>query len=175
MAFFPSLKHYFIAYRSSKVSSHPDCIFEIHQLWQSGFSRVYSNCCCSCSFEREIIKIGQSSPKMYSNNILKFQESTTISYACTKKGWKLIECTTYNLYFYSLMVTIVCNRNKVRECSHISFFCGGDPFCEVVRRPENTHEELTGLLEWPAGPSLRLRDHRTSPFCLSDHWGVLVV
>ena len=49
-AFFPSLRQNFIAYRSSKVSSRPDCIFEIHQLWQSGFSRVYSNCCCSCSF-----------------------------------------------------------------------------------------------------------------------------
>ena len=34
-SFFPSLKHNFIAYRSSKVSSRPDCIFEIHQLWQS--------------------------------------------------------------------------------------------------------------------------------------------
>ena len=43
VAFFPSLKQNFIAYRSSKVSWHPDCIFEIHQLWQSGFSRVYSN------------------------------------------------------------------------------------------------------------------------------------
>ena len=53
---FPSLKQNFIAYRSSKVSSHPDCIFEIHQLWQSGFSRGYSNCCCSCWFEREITK-----------------------------------------------------------------------------------------------------------------------
>ena len=30
VAFFPSLKNSFIAYRSSKVS---DCIFEIHQLW----------------------------------------------------------------------------------------------------------------------------------------------
>ena len=60
-AFFPSLKQNFIAYRSSKVSSRPDWIFEIHQMWQSGFSRVYSNCCCSCSFEREIINIGQSS------------------------------------------------------------------------------------------------------------------
>ena len=28
-----SLKHSFIAYRSSKVSSRPDCIFEIPQLW----------------------------------------------------------------------------------------------------------------------------------------------
>ena len=58
---FPSLKQKFIAYRSSKVSSHPDCIFEIHQLWQSGFSGVYSNYCCGCSFELEIIKIGLSS------------------------------------------------------------------------------------------------------------------
>ena len=30
-AFFPSLKHNFVAYRSS---SRPDCIFEIYQLWQ---------------------------------------------------------------------------------------------------------------------------------------------
>ena len=32
---------------------------------------------------------------MYSNNILNFQESTTILNARTKKVWKLIECTTY--------------------------------------------------------------------------------
>ena len=81
VAFSASLKQNFIAYRSSKVS---DCIFEIHQLWQSGFSRVYSNCCCSCWFEPEIRKIGRSSHKMYSNNILNFQESTTILNSCTK-------------------------------------------------------------------------------------------
>ena len=52
-----SLKHNFIAYRSSKVSSCPDCIFEIHQPWQSGFTRVYFNCSCRCSFESEIIKL----------------------------------------------------------------------------------------------------------------------
>ena len=67
-SFFPSFKQNFIAYRSSKVSSHPDCIFEIHQQWQSGFSRVYSYYCCSCSFEPEIIKHGESSHKMYSNH-----------------------------------------------------------------------------------------------------------
>ena len=61
VAFFPSLKDNFIAYRYSKVSSRPDYIFEIHQLWQSVF-------------------------KMYSNNILNFQESTTILNACTKKS-----------------------------------------------------------------------------------------
>ena len=87
---FPSLKQNFIAYRSSKVSSHPDCIFEIHQLWLSGFSRVYSNCCCSCSFECEILKICQSSHKMYSNNIVNFQESMTILNASTKKSGNLL-------------------------------------------------------------------------------------
>ena len=86
-SFFPSLKHNFIAFRSSKMS---DCIFEIHQLWQSRFSRVYSNCCCSCSFKPEIIKIGQSSHKIYSNNILNFQESTTILNAHTKKSGNLL-------------------------------------------------------------------------------------
>ena len=95
---FSKFKTEFIAYRSSKVS---DCIFEIHQLWQSGFSRVYSNCCCSCSFESEIITIGQSSHKIYSNNLLNFQECTTIVHACTKKKkkkiWKRIEGTSYNL------------------------------------------------------------------------------
>ena len=87
VAFFRSLKQNFIAYRSS---SCPDCIFEIYQVWQPGFSRVYSNCCCSCSFEAEIIKIGQSSYKMYSNNILNFQVSTTILNACTKKSGNLL-------------------------------------------------------------------------------------
>ena len=86
VSFIPSLKYNFIAYRSSKVSWRPDCIFEIHQLWQSGFSRVYSNCYCSCSFKCEIIKIGQSSHKMHSNNILNFQESTRILNTCTKKS-----------------------------------------------------------------------------------------
>ena len=88
--FFPSLKQNFIAYRSSKLSSHPDCIFEIHQLWQSGFSRVYSNSFCSCLFEPEIIKICQSSHKVYSNNILNFEESTTTLNVCTKKSGNLL-------------------------------------------------------------------------------------
>ena len=85
--YLPSLKHNFIAYRSSKVS---DCIFEIHQQWQSGFIRVYSKSCRSCTFQPEIIKIGHSSHKMYTNNILNFKESMTVSNAHTKKVWKLI-------------------------------------------------------------------------------------
>ena len=112
---FPSLKQDFMAYRSSKVS---DCIFEIHQLWQSGFSRVYSNCCCRCSFEAEILKIGQSSHNMYSNNILNFQESTIILNACTKKVWKFIECTTYLSSFLNpesqidILQSFVIDKNK---------------------------------------------------------------
>ena len=78
VAFFPSLKQNFIPYHSSKVSLRPDYIFEIHQLWQSGFSWVYSKFCSSCSLEPEIIKVSQSSHKMYRKNILNFQESTKI-------------------------------------------------------------------------------------------------
>ena len=73
MAFFPRLKQNFIAYHSFNVSLRPDYIFEIHQVWQSVFSRVYSNSCCSCWFEPEIIKIGLSFHKMYSNNILELE------------------------------------------------------------------------------------------------------
>ena len=101
---FLSLKHNFIAYCSSKVS---DCIFGIQQLWQTSFSRVYSNSCCSCSFEPEIIKLGQSSHNMYSNNILNFQVSTTILKSHTKKVWKFIACTAY-IYIYIYMYVCVC-------------------------------------------------------------------
>ena len=57
-------------------------------------SRVYSNCCCSCSFEAEIIKIGQSSHKMYSNNS-EFSRVYANFKCLYKKVWKLIECTVY--------------------------------------------------------------------------------
>ena len=75
---------------------------------------VYSNCYCSCSFEAEIIKISQSSHKMYSNNIVNFQEPTPILNACTKEVWKPIEGSSYviksnktkshifNIYIYIL-------------------------------------------------------------------------
>ena len=75
------------AYFENHDSIVSDCIFEIHQLWQSGFSRVYSNFCCSCSFEPEIIK--NWSVKIYSNNIVNFQESTIILNAHTKKSGNL--------------------------------------------------------------------------------------
>ena len=103
-SFFASLKQNFIAYHSSKVS---DCIFEIHLLWQSGFSRVYSNCCCNCLFKPKIIKIGQSSHKMHSNNILNFQESMTILNACTKKSGNYWIHHVYLFIYYQLMIFYV--------------------------------------------------------------------
>ena len=97
--FFPSLKQNFIAYRSSKV---PDCIFEIQQLWQLGFSGAYSNTCCSCSFKPEIIKIGQWS-HMCSNNILNLHASTSVLNACTKKSPEI-----YRIHLvYPLKVSVV--------------------------------------------------------------------
>ena len=70
------------------------------------------------------------------------------------------------------MAMIVCCRNAIRGSSHISFFPSRDLFCEVVRRPENTHThthththgELRGQLEWPASLSPRWSDQRVSPF-----------
>ena len=94
--FFPSLKQNFIAYHSSKMSSRPDSIFEIHQLWQSDSSRVYSNYWCSFIWTLNHKNWSViASHKMYSNNIGNFQESTTILNAWTKNVWKLIKCTTY--------------------------------------------------------------------------------
>ena len=94
-------------------SSHPDCIFEVHQLWQSGFSKVYSNCCCSCSFEPGIIEIGLSSHKMYSNNILSFK--------CVyqKKSGNLLKAphTHTHTYIY-IYIYIYFIWSKVRSFQH---------------------------------------------------------
>ena len=62
---------------------------------------MYSNWCCSCSFEHEIIKIGQSFHKIYRNNILNFQESTTILNACTKKSGNLLNVPRIYIYIYT--------------------------------------------------------------------------
>ena len=110
---FPSLKQNFIAYRSS---SGPDYIFEIHQPWQLGFSRVHSNCYCSCSFEPEMIKIDQSSHKMYSNNIVNFQESTTILNACTKKSGNLLKAPRFKLFSNYLNQIEIITQSEMKIC-----------------------------------------------------------
>ena len=72
---------------------------------------MYSNSCCSCSFQAEIIKLGQSSYKMYSNNILNFQVSTTILNAHTKMSGEIIVCSSY-IYIY---IYIYIERERERE------------------------------------------------------------
>ena len=62
---------------------------------------MYSNSYCSYKFAPKQEKIGQSSHKEYSNNILKYLEFMAIKNACTKKVWKLIECTSYFKNFIS--------------------------------------------------------------------------
>ena len=86
---FPSLKHNFISYRSSKVKIAFLKLTSCNNLALVGC--IHSNCCLSDSFEPEIIKIGLSSHKMYSNNILNFQESWTILNAYTKKSGNLLK------------------------------------------------------------------------------------
>ena len=70
---------------------------------------MYSNSCCSCSIEPEIIKTGQSSHTMYSNNILNFQESTTILKACTEKSGNLLKaaCIYIYIYIYKYKIMII--------------------------------------------------------------------
>ena len=105
---------------------------------KSGFSRVYSNCCCSCWFEPEIIIIGESSHKMYSNNILNFQESTTILNACTKKFWKLIEGPTYifisisiSIYIYIQYIHIHISSSSSKPTNSMDSFDSLLPFIPI--------------------------------------------
>ena len=106
------------------MSPRPDCIFEIHQLWQSGFSRVYFNSWCSCSFGPEILKIGQSSHKMYSNNIVNFQEFTTILNACTKRSVNLLNAVR----IYTVKLAMV-----VEGDPKVSFSIATTPWCRGGR------------------------------------------
>ena len=72
---------------------------------------MYSNCCCSCSFEPEIIKIGRSSHKIYSNDIVNFQEPTTILNACTKMSGNLLNTPSSSLLPNDFKLTV--NVDKV--------------------------------------------------------------
>ena len=90
VAFFPSLKQNFIAHCSSKMS---DCIFEIHHLWQSGVG------CIPIPAVAVHLKL-KSSHKMYSNNIVNFQESTIILNTCTKKSLETYWIHHIYIYIY---------------------------------------------------------------------------
>ena len=77
-------------------------------------SRVYSNYCCTRSFEPEIIKIGQSSYEMYSINILNYQVSTTILNACTKKSRNILNTPRISVFFGNIyMFPARCFRHRI--------------------------------------------------------------
>ena len=150
VVFFPSLKQNFIAYRSSKMS---DCIFEIHHLWQSGFSRVYFNCRCSCSFEPEIIKIGHN---MYSNNIVNFQESTTILNAGTNK--KSLETYRMHRVCATQVLEKPSRKNYITESRFLTLICNSwETNAEIV--PTNTLSQSAWTVEYTDCFSEERYDH----------------
>ena len=97
-----------------------DCIFEIHQLWQSGLSSVYSNCCSRCSFKPEIIKIGQSSHTMYSNNILKRLETYRMHLVvCPSSVVTIKEVQMSYIYWLHIFTSF---QYEIIPLSHQQFF-----------------------------------------------------
>ena len=88
--------------------------------------------------------------------------------------------TTENSWIYKYIIHIfilrrwrVWSRNTVRESSHISFLCGGDPWCVLERQPENTHDMFAWVtrrslpsLERPADLSPLLE--RPADLCLQS-------
>ena len=119
VAFFPSLKQNFIAYRSS---SRPDCIFEIHQQWQSRFKKVYSNCYCSCSFEPKIIKIGLSSHKMYSNNMVNCSRLCDNSKCLYKMYGILLNTPRGYIYIYIYIYSLSLSLTHTHTHTHIYIY-----------------------------------------------------
>ena len=177
---FPSLKQFFIAFRPSKVSSGPHCIFKTHQQWQSGFCSAYSNSSCNCSFEIEIIKIRQSSHRMYINTIMNFQKSTTILNASTKKSWNSLNAPRkYTLCFENDYICL--NINPLRLFNAIWIFLdqhcsmdkwGGSYLSQVSKRERKS---VTGVQTRLLG--LRHHHHHVVPLAwisltLSSHFSL---
>ena len=68
---------------------------------------MYSNSYCSNIFALKQEKIGQSSHKEYSNNILKYLEFTAIINACTKKSGNLLNAPRISknkIIFFGILV-----------------------------------------------------------------------
>ena len=76
----------------------------------------------------------------------------SVAYCTTGQTTKYSQIYKNIIYIYILRQWWLC----VGESSHISFFCGGDTFYEVVWWLENMHREPTGLLEWPVGLSFQV-------------------
>ena len=93
--------------------------------------------CIPIAAVAEIIKIGQLSHKMYSNNIVNFQECTTILNTCTKKSENLLihtwnnitkivyDGTNFFVFLYcfdNIIILLLCIIN-VHYSSLLHYFC----------------------------------------------------
>ena len=76
----------------------------------------------------------------------------------------------YNLYFYSSTATTVCNRNTVRESSHIYFLWRGPFLWSIAMAGEHTREADRSTWGTTRPLPFRLSDQWISPLRLSDHW-----
>ena len=80
---------------------------------------MYSNCVCSCSFESEIMKISQSFYKIYSNNIVNYQESTTMLNARTKMSGNLLNALRI---YVCLSVSVGKHVYPINVCVYVYVF-----------------------------------------------------
>ena len=123
---------------------------------------MYSNSWCSCLFEPEIIKIGLLSFKMYSNNMLNFQGSTTILNACTKKKrletyWKHHVKTQHKKFRwlvleYKIYTPTLCPPIYIHQIN-LLFRLGSDVICSLsfcisspVPSTENIHFSISSAV-----------------------------
>ena len=63
-----------------------------------------------------------------------------VVYCTAGQTTKDSELYKHIIYIFILLRRRVWSRNTIRESSHIFFFCGGDPFCDLVWQLENTHD-----------------------------------
>ena len=94
---------------------------------------MYSNSYCSYKFAPEQEKIGQSSHKEYSNNILKYLEFTAIINACTKKSLE-----TYCMHLVRNIAVVLLLKSG--QCSN---YTGQQKKSFFLNENKNTHFWVT--------------------------------
>ena len=114
---------------------------------------MYSNCCCSCSFKPEIIKIGQLSHKIYSNNIWNFQESITILNACTKKSGNLLKALRIYVAVLGLWAWHISPLSRSITGLNWEFFFSQIGYHSLLYYLCITGERIVGFLPFPKGIS----------------------
>ena len=121
---------------------------------------MYFNCCCSCWFEPEPIKLGQASHKMYSNNMVNFPESTTILNAWTKNVSSCKATYTKTIKVRRTRHAVYCWRRKDKLINDTLLWTPSHGRAKVGR-PARTYLQPIYLCRyrmWPGGPVRSDRD-----------------